>query len=77
MQKKEQRKETDKRKQHKSSFDYKDTSTLKHYLTETYKIARPRSKLMTAKLQRTLNRAIKRARFLALLPYTDQHRSTR
>lgn len=54
-------------------IDYKDLNTLKAYITETGKIVPSRITGTKAKYQRQLATAIKRARFLALLPYTDQH----
>jgi small subunit ribosomal protein S18 len=54
-------------------IDYKDLDTLKGYITETGKIVPSRITGTSAKYQRQLSSAIKRARFLALLPYTDQH----
>ncbi len=54
-------------------IDYKDLDTLKQYVTETYKIVPSRITGTKAKYQRQLATAIKRARFLALLPYTDNH----
>ena len=54
-------------------IDYKDLDTLKAYITETGKIVPSRITGTTAKYQRQLATAIKRARFLALLPYTDNH----
>lgn len=54
-------------------IDYKDLSTLKNYITESGKIVPSRITGTKAKYQRQLARAIKRARFLALLPYTDRH----
>jgi small subunit ribosomal protein S18 len=54
-------------------IDYKDLATLKQYITETGKIVPSRITGTSAAYQRQLARAIKRARFLALLPYTDQH----
>ena len=54
-------------------IDYKDLDTLKGYITETGKIVPSRITGTSAKYQRQLASAIKRARFLALLPYTDQH----
>ena len=56
-------------------IDYKDLETLKQYITETGKIEPARMKGTSAKYQRQLARAIKRARYLALLPYTDHHHS--
>ena len=54
-------------------IDYKDLQTLKNYVSETGKIVPSRITGTKAKYQRQLATAIKRARFLALLPYTDQH----
>ncbi len=54
-------------------IDYKDLATLKQYITETGKIVPSRITGTRANYQRQLATAIKRARFLALLPYTDQH----
>jgi len=57
-----------------TEIDYKDLDTLKSYITETGKIVPSRITGTRAKYQRQLATAIKRARFLALLPYTDQHK---
>ena len=54
-------------------IDYKDLDTLKEYITETGKIVPSRITGTKAKYQRQLAKAIKRARYLSLLPYTDQH----
>lgn len=54
-------------------IDYKDLETLKQYITETGKIVPSRITGTRAKYQRQLSRAVKRARYLALLPYTDHH----
>ena len=54
-------------------IDYKDLETLKEYVTETGKIVPSRVTGTKAKYQRQLTTAIKRARYLSLLPYTDQH----
>ncbi|HXG27258.1 MAG TPA: 30S ribosomal protein S18 [Nevskiales bacterium] len=54
-------------------IDYKDLATLKQYITETGKIVPSRITGTQTHYQRQLATAIKRARFLALLPYTDQH----
>ena len=54
-------------------IDYKDLETLKEYITETGKIVPSRVTGTKAKYQRQLTTAIKRARYLSLLPYTDQH----
>ena len=50
-------------------IDYKDTRTLQRYVSERGKIVPSRITAVSAKNQRKLARAIKRARFLALLPY--------
>ena len=54
-------------------IDYKDLGTLTQYITETGKIVPSRITGTKAFYQRQLSSAIKRARYLALLPYTDQH----
>ncbi|MEE3279510.1 MAG: 30S ribosomal protein S18 [Pseudomonadota bacterium] len=54
-------------------IDYKDLDLLKDYVTETGKIVPSRITGTSARYQRQLGRAVKRARYLALLPYTDQH----
>ena len=54
-------------------IDYKDLYTLKGYVSENGKIVPSRITGTQAKYQRQLATAIKRARFLALLPYTDGH----
>jgi small subunit ribosomal protein S18 len=54
-------------------IDYKDLATLKNYITETGKIVPSRITGTSARYQRQLASAIKRARFLALLPFTDHH----
>lgn len=56
-----------------AQIDYKDLETLKAYVSETGKIVPSRITGTKAKYQRQLATAIKRARFLALLPYTDSH----
>lgn len=55
-------------------IDYKDLQTLKNYITETGKIVPSRITGTKAKYQRQLATAVKRARFLALLPYCDSHK---
>lgn len=55
-------------------IDYKDLDTLKAYITETGKIVPSRITGTSAKYQRQLASAVKRARYIALLPYTDQHK---
>ena len=54
-------------------IDYKDVDVLKDFITETGKIIPARLTGTKARYQRQLSDAIKRARFLALLPYTDNH----
>jgi small subunit ribosomal protein S18 len=54
-------------------IDYKDLNTLRQYITENGKIVPSRITGTKARYQRQLASAIKRARFLALLPYTDNH----
>jgi small subunit ribosomal protein S18 len=54
-------------------IDYKDLNTLKAYITESGKIVPSRISGTKARYQRQLATAIKRARFLALLPYSDAH----
>jgi|TARA_R110000850_G_scaffold270087_1_gene402962 small subunit ribosomal protein S18 len=54
-------------------IDYKDLETLKGYISETGKIVPSRITGTKAKYQRQLATAIKRARFIAILPYTDNH----
>ena len=54
-------------------IDYKDLATLKNYITETGKIVPSRITGTKARYQRQLSTAVKRARFIALLPYSDAH----
>ena len=54
-------------------IDYKDLNTLRQYVTENGKIVPSRITGTKARYQRQLATAIKRARFLSLLPYTDAH----
>ena len=54
--------------------DYKDIDLLKAYVTETGKIVPSGITGTKAKYQRQLAKAVKRARYLALLPYTDAHK---
>jgi small subunit ribosomal protein S18 len=55
-------------------IDYKDLDTLKDFIGENGKITPARLTGTRAIYQRQLDTAIKRARFLALMPYTDQHK---
>ena len=50
-------------------IDWKDTKTLARYISERGKIMPSRITAVSPKKQRELSRAIKRARFMALLPY--------
>lgn len=54
-------------------IDYKDVATLKNYISETGRIIPSRNTGTAARYQRQLSAAIKRARYLALLPYSDSH----
>ncbi len=54
-------------------IDYKDLNLLKNYISETGKIVPSRITGTRARYQRQLSTAVKRARFLALLPYCDSH----
>lgn len=54
-------------------IDYKDVDVLKDFITDTGKIIPARLTGTKARFQRQLSEAIKRARFLALMPYTDNH----
>lgn len=53
--------------------DYKDVEVLKDFITENGKIIPARITGTKARFQRQLSTAVKRARYLALLPYTDKH----
>ncbi|MBP9722476.1 MAG: 30S ribosomal protein S18 [Gammaproteobacteria bacterium] len=55
-------------------IDYKDLYTLKNYISECGQIVPSRITGTKSKYQRQLSQAIKTARFLALIPYCDQHR---
>ena len=54
--------------------DYKQVDLLKDFISENGKITPARITGTKAHYQRQLATAVKRARFLALLPYTDQHK---
>ncbi|MFL2695732.1 MAG: 30S ribosomal protein S18 [Gammaproteobacteria bacterium] len=58
----------------KKVIDYKDPDTLKTFVSENGKIMSSRYTRLSAKEQRKLNKAIKRARLLGLLPFTDKHK---
>jgi len=53
-------------------IDYKDVHLLRRFVSERGKIVPSRITAVSAKKQRELAQAIKRARFLALLPYVDK-----
>ena len=53
--------------------DYKDIDLLKDFISENAKIIPARITGTKARYQRQLTTAVKKARFLALLPYTDKH----
>ena len=55
------------------ALNYKDVGTLSNFVTEQGKILPKRTTKVTAAFQRQLGRAVKRARYLALLPYTRSH----
>jgi small subunit ribosomal protein S18 len=56
-----------------TEIDYKDIATLKQYIGESGKIVPSRITGTKARYQRQLATAVKQARYLALLPYTDNH----
>lgn len=56
-----------------TEIDYKDVALLRKFMTEGGKILPSRITGTKAKYQRQLAKAIKRARYMALLPYCDNH----
>lgn len=56
-----------------AEVDYKDLAILKSFLTETGRIIPARNTGTKARYQRQLSRAIKYARYLALIPYSESH----
>ena len=57
-----------------TEIDYKEIDVLRDFISENGKITPARLTGTRAFFQRKLTTAIKRARFLALMPYSDQHR---
>ena len=55
-----------------TKFDYKDVSYLKKFVSEKGKITPRRISYISIKRQKDLSNAIKRARYLALMPYTGK-----
>ena len=55
-----------------SHIDYKDVGTLKKFLTTHARIQSRKRTGLTAKHQREIAQAVKRARFLGLLPYVSR-----
>ncbi len=58
---------------HVERIDYKDAGRLRRYISERGKIEPSRKTGTCAKHQRRLSMALKRARHIALLPYTEEH----
>ena len=58
-----------------SDIDSKNTILLKRYISESGKISPRRVTGASAKEQRRVNKAVKIARYLALLPFCDNHKS--
>ena len=56
-----------------TEIDYKDLNLIKQYVGESGKIVPSRITGTKARYQRQLATAVKRARYLSLLPYTDNH----
>ena len=56
-----------------AEVDYKDINILKEFVSENGKLIPARITGTKTGYQRQLSTAVKRARFLALMPYTDLH----
>jgi small subunit ribosomal protein S18 len=59
--------------EHMKTVDYKDVGFLRRYVSDRARIETRRKSSSCAKHQRAVARAIKRARHLALIPYTPEH----
>ncbi len=55
-----------------TEIDYKDTDILKRFISGQAKIINPKHTSVCARHERLLSRAVKRARFLGLLPFTNK-----
>ena len=69
---KETKKEANKETQNEIHFDYKNVALLKEYINPHARILSRRRTTLSARKQRELAQAIKRARFMALMPYVTQ-----
>ena len=58
----------------KINIDYRNPETLKHFISDNGKILSSRYTRLNAKDQRKLTKAVKKARILGFLPYTDKHK---
>ena len=58
----------------KVNIDYRDTESLKYFVSDNGKILSSRYTRLSAKDKRKLTKAIKKARILGFLPYTDKHK---
>ena len=59
----------------KISFDYIDADSLRPFISENGKILSTRYTRLDAKQQRKLTKAVKRARILGIIPFTDKHKT--
>ena len=58
----------------KKNIDYRDPESLKNFISENGRILSSRYTRLNAKDQRKLTKAIKKARILGFLPFTDKHK---